>query len=139
MKGVPIITNFKRPIYKRVTRIFLGQRSFLGIRALWQTFTYSTRKKSFFHLKTLKNFILNDKFYLKMTTIRAFFLQIRVLFSNFPKRAGETSPPPPSSYMPVSIRHLIKLTLYENDLKLLKFKRSPWYLKWIYQEKQWNG
>ena len=46
----------------------------------------------FFRLETLKNFILNDKFYLKMTTIRAFFLQIRALFSNFPKRARQTSP-----------------------------------------------
>ena len=36
-----------------------------------------------------------------MTTSRAFFLQIRILFSNFQKRAGETSPPPPSSYAPV--------------------------------------
>ena len=37
-----------------------------------------------------------------MTTIRAFFLQIRALFSNFRKKAGETSPPaPPSSYTPV--------------------------------------
>ena len=25
----------------------------------------------------------------------------------------------------LSIKHLIKLILYENDLKLLKFKRSP--------------
>ena len=25
----------------------------------------------------------------------------------------------------LSIRHLIKLILYENDVKLLKFKRSP--------------
>ena len=25
----------------------------------------------------------------------------------------------------LSIKHLIKLTLYENDVKLLKFKRSP--------------
>ena len=25
----------------------------------------------------------------------------------------------------LSIRHLIKLMLYENDVKLLKFKRSP--------------
>ena len=30
-----------------------------------------------------------------MTTIRAFFLEIRALFSNFRKRAGETSPLPP--------------------------------------------
>ena len=29
-----------------------------------------------------------------MTTIRAFFLQIRALFSNFQKRAGEISPAP---------------------------------------------
>ena len=33
----------------------------------------------------------------------------------------------------LSIRHLIKLILYENDVKLLKFKRSPvqvdlWYV-----------
>ena len=53
----------------------------------------------------------------------------------------------------LSIRHLIKPILYENDVKLLKFKRSPvymfdmfeeldfgsWYPKWIYQKKQWNG
>ena len=25
----------------------------------------------------------------------------------------------------LSIKHLIKLSLYENDVKLLKFKRSP--------------
>ena len=25
----------------------------------------------------------------------------------------------------LSIKHLIKLTLYQNDVKLLKFKRSP--------------
>ena len=25
----------------------------------------------------------------------------------------------------LSVRHLIKLSLYENDVKLLKFKRSP--------------
>ena len=31
---------------------------------------------------------------------RAFFLQIRTLFSNFQKREGETSPPLPSSYAP---------------------------------------
>ena len=48
----------------------------------------------FFYLETLKNFILNEKFCTQKTTIRAFFLQIRALFSNFRKRAGETSPPP---------------------------------------------
>ena len=54
----------------------------------------------------------------------------------------------------LSNRHLIKLILYENDVKLLKFKRSlvksicymfeewdfdHWYLKWIHQQKLWNG
>ena len=35
-----------------------------------------------------------------MTTVWAFFLQIRALFPNFWNRAGDTSPPPPSSYAP---------------------------------------
>ena len=35
-----------------------------------------------------------------MTTVRAFFLQIRALFPNFWNRAGDTSPPPHSSYAP---------------------------------------
>ena len=50
-----------------------------------------------------------------------------------------------------SIRHLVKLILYENEIKLLRFKGSPvqvdlwyvevwdfdyWYLKGIHQEKQ---
>ena len=54
----------------------------------------------------------------------------------------------------LSIKHLIKLILYENNVKLLKFKKvlyrsicdmfevwdfENWYLKWICQEKQWNG
>ena len=38
---------------------------------------------SLFYLETLKNVILNEKFYPYITTIRAFFLQIRALFSNF--------------------------------------------------------
>ena len=28
----------------------------------------------------------------------------------------------------LSIKHLVKLILYENDVKLLKFKRSPVYV-----------
>ena len=101
---IPSIPSSQRTQYtlRRATRIFLGQRSLFGISGLRQTFTYSTKKKKktpqgknsrFFHLETLKIFILNDKFYLQMTTIRAFFLQIRALFSNFKKRAGETSTP----------------------------------------------
>ena len=35
-----------------------------------------------------------------MTTVRAFFPKISALFSNLWKRAGETSPPTPSSHAP---------------------------------------
>ena len=45
----------------------------------------------FFRLDTYKNFILNEKLYPQITTIRAFFLQIRALYSNFRKKVGETS------------------------------------------------
>ena len=65
---------------------------------------WSLRAKisGFFYLETLKNVIFNEKFYPQITTIRAFFLQIRALFPNFRKRAGETSSPspPPTSYAP---------------------------------------
>ena len=60
-------------------------------------------KLGFFCLETLKKFILNDKFCLKMITFRTFFLQIRTLFSNFQKRAGRPPPPPTSSYVTVMI------------------------------------
>ena len=50
----------------------------------------------------------------------------------------------------LTIKHLIKLILFENDVKLLEFKTGPvqvdlryvWsvrYLKWIHQVKRWNG
>ena len=39
-----------------------------------------------------------------MTKIRILFLKIRALSSNFQENAGETSPSPPSSYVPVVIR-----------------------------------
>ena len=86
------------------------------------------RKKNlrFFCMETLKNCILNEKFYPQMTTIRAFFPQIRALFSNFRKRAGETFPPSPSSQAPV-IRILSELHKYSNETfqktKLCKEKK----------------
>ena len=76
----------------------------------------------FFRLETLKNCILNEKFYPKVITIRAFFPQIRALFSNFRKRTGQTSSPPPSSYAPVfdttvsSVKGNIKLQEFKGDL-----------------------
>ena len=49
----------------------------------------------------------------------------------------------------LTMKHLIKPILFENDVKLLKFKTGPvqvdlryvWsvrYLKWIYPGKRWN-
>ena len=46
-------------------------------------------------LETLKNWILNEKFNVQMTIIRAFLSKIRARFSSFWKRAGETCPLPP--------------------------------------------
>ena len=62
----------------------------------------------FFRLETLENCILNENFYPQMTTIRAFFPQIRALFSNFRKRARETSPP----LLPLLFTRLGLLGLY---------------------------
>ena len=45
----------------------------------------------------------------------------------------------------LSIRHLIKLVLYENDVKLLKSKRSPGKVEWEWEKWEiliidnWNG
>ena len=60
-----------------------------------------------------------------MTTIRAFFLQIRAHFSNFSKRAGETSPPPPlhpSSYAPEQLDK-------DKDTKFFDFQFPPTILQ----------
>lgn len=78
-----------------------------------------------FSQETLKKFILSGKFYQQITTIRAFFFEIRALFSIFQKRAGDTFPPPPSSYAAVftpynlmsTMKALISLT--ENINKYL--------------------
>ena len=47
----------------------------------------------FFRLESLKNSILNENFTHRWPQSRYFFLQIGALFSNFWKRAGETSSP----------------------------------------------
>ena len=43
----------------------------------------------------------------------------------------------------MSIRHLINLILYENDVSICDMFElwdfDYWYLKWLHQEKQWNG
>ena len=56
----------------------------------------------FFRLETLKNFVLNEKCYAQMTTIKIFFLQIKVHFFQFSKMSGGDLPLPPSSYAPAS-------------------------------------
>ena len=47
----------------------------------------------FFLLETLKSFVLNEKFKVQMTTIRASFRKTSAFFINFRKRAEETPPP----------------------------------------------
>ena len=103
-----------RDVLRYVTRVFLGQGSFLGLGHFDKHSPAAQERKApqginrlVFCLETLKSFILNDKCYLKMTTIRAFFLQIRALFSNFQKRAGETSPP-----CPLLVMHLVLRSFY---------------------------
>ena len=75
------------------------------------------KKINEFPLETLKYFISNEKLYPQMTTIRAFFLQIRVLFPNFRKRAGETSP-----YSLLQLRVFFKIDFLQ--LYLLSLKNS---------------
>ena len=70
-------------------------------------------KISIFCLETLENFISNEKFYPQMTTIRAFFLQIRALFSDFRKREGETSLPPPHPPLVTRVTVLIQKFLVQ--------------------------
>ena len=88
--------------FRRVTRNFQDRGIFLEM-GHFDKHSPKTRERKapqvknlrLFRWETLENFILNEKFYPQMTTIRAFFLQIRTFFSNFLKRAGETSPSPP--------------------------------------------
>ena len=86
-----------------------------------------SKNRRVFFLETLENFILNDKFYLKMTTIRALFLQIRALFSSFQKRVRETSPPP----SPPLVTRLVFTKMQrriQNPVKCLRWIFSQKYL-----------
>ena len=60
-----------------------------------------------------------------------FFLQIRALFSYFWKRAGETSPPPTSSYAPgIGFRETEKYQIkaIDDDIydRKIEFKAKKW-------------
>ena len=75
-----------------------------------------------------------------MTTIRAFFLQIRALFSNFRKRAGETFPPPPPS--PLLLRACSGIgekdfTIAERNKGREVTLHSPTELRFIWWSFQW--
>ena len=83
---------------RRVTRNFLGQESFPGIRALQQTIIYNTKKKGpagknfqFFLLETLEKFTINEKFNPQMTAIRAFFPKFGYFFLISRKGQGRTA------------------------------------------------
>ena len=109
---------------RSATRNFLGQASFLRIRALRKTIIYNTKKKGpagknlrFFLLETLKNCTLNEKFYPQM-------IAIRTRLSNFRKTAVETSPSPrPLSLLVARLNSEWKkefsfITSVPNDLSL---------------------
>ena len=115
-----VLENWCLKISKKIKRLFYGEIScyevkrpiarmtdtsaqsgiFWGIGVLWELGHFDkhqppTRERKGQHFSPgnyYKNFILNEKFYQQMTTIRAFFLQIRALFPIFEKRTGETSP-----------------------------------------------
>ena len=76
-------------------RVSSNQGTFINVHLQHEKEKPRREKYTGFPLETLKNFILNEKLYPQMTTIRAIFLQIWAFFSNFQKRAGETSPLPP--------------------------------------------
>ena len=98
----------------------------------WITFPYSTKKtglrmenifaRNNFSQETLKKFILSGKFYQQITTIRAFFFEIRALFSIFQKRAGEISPnpsPPPFLQLQAcSFKIKLSVPRYPRDARL---------------------
>ena len=105
-------------LFSCVTRIFQGRGVFLENGHFDKHSPIARERKApqgknlrVFCLETLKNVILNDKFYLKMTIIREFFLQIRALFSNFQKGQGRPPTLPHSSYAP-AITFIAKKNLH---------------------------
>ena len=92
-------------LIRRVTRNFKGQGVFLELGHSGKHSTITNERKApqrknnrFLCPEALKNFILNEKYYPYIITMRVFFLQICGLFSNFQKRQGKP-PLSPSSYM----------------------------------------
>ena len=87
---------------RHVTRNFLGQGRFLGIRQRRKDWTTAQERKAphgkncrVFCLETLKNCNLNEKFYPQMTSIRAFFPKLGHFVPIFEKKQGRPPPPPP--------------------------------------------
>ena len=71
----------------------------------------------FFRLETLKNCILNENFTHRWPQLGHFFPQIMALFSNFWKRAGETSPPLPPLVTCLMYLHEVAYRLLLIDAK----------------------
>ena len=115
---------------RRVTRNFLGQWSFLGI-GHFDKHSPTTRERKtpqgknlrFFRLEPVKNCILNEKLYPQITTIRALFPQIRALFSNFRKRAGDVF------FSKKKILIFLGMELLAQTQKTKNFKRVSKYPK----------
>ena len=142
------LLGLQKENFRRVTRNFLGQGSFVRIRALRQTLTYNIRKKVpvgkksiDFRQETLKNFILNEKFYPQLPQSGHVFLQIGHFFPIFEKGQGRTPPPLPplvtrlSLIFVYSINHLpqqelngqyikplLKVKMYVNSITISKWK-----------------
>ena len=113
--------------YRRVTRNFLGQGSFVLIRAVRQTFTYNKKERFRSHkiYRFFGNFILNEKFYKQMTTIRALFSPNQGTFFQFSKKSrGDLLFPPPSSYAPVLLVPLqVQCQIIKNENKSYSYCR----------------
>ena len=97
-------------IFRRVTRTFLGQGGFLGIRALRQTFSYNERNKApqekisgFFGWKLFKIAFQIRNFTHRWPPAGHLSPILEHYFTVFQKRQGTRPPSLPSSYAPAFV------------------------------------
>ena len=76
----------------------------------------------------LKNCILNEKFNPQMTIIKIFFSKIWVLFSNFRKRVGQTSPLSLVTRLKKCYETSFKIHVSMKNVKLQIFKKVVVFL-----------
>ena len=72
----------------------------------------------FFHLETLKNCILNGKYYPQMTTIRTFFPKLGHLYPIFKKEQGRLPP------YPLQLRACSKISTAREEMEKRQIKHS---------------